>query len=122
MNVFIAEDQAWFLEQLIELVESIPGAQVIGTADTSQNAIDAIRLAKPDVALVDLMLREGTGFEILRRLRADAVNCKLFVVTSFPTAGIRKACKIGGADEFFDKLLELDELRQTLQTLSTTLG
>jgi DNA-binding NarL/FixJ family response regulator len=120
MNVFIAEDQAWFLEQLEQLVESVFGARIVGSADTAQGAIADILLLRPDVVLIDLMLREGTGFEVMRRLRAEGLTSQLLVVASFPTAGIKKACKIGGADGFFDKLLELDQLRQHLETLATT--
>ncbi len=120
MNVFIAEDQAWFLEQLEQLVESVFGARIVGSADTAQGAIADILLLRPDVVLIDLMLREGTGFEVMRRLRAEGLTSQLLVVTSFPTAGIKKACKIGGADGFFDKLLELEQLRKSLETLATT--
>jgi DNA-binding NarL/FixJ family response regulator len=122
MNVFIAEDQAWFLEQLTQIVVSVPGAKVIGSADTAEAAVDAIRVHRPDVALIDLMLREGTGFEVLRRLRGEGISGQLLVVTSFPTAGIKKVCLLGGADGFFDKLLELDKLSAKLESIAATLN
>ena len=121
MNVFIAEDQEWFLEQLTALVASVPGAKIVGSAATAQDAVAAIRAQRPDVVLIDLMLREGTGFEVLRCLRSEGIPGRFLVVTSFPTAGIRKVCTIGGADGFFDKLLELDKLRTELESIAVKL-
>jgi DNA-binding NarL/FixJ family response regulator len=122
MNVFIVEDQAWFLEQLKALVAGVRDAQVVGSADTAQSAIASISTSNPNVVLVDLKLREGTGFEVLRTIRARAPHIHLLVVTSFPTPGVKKACMIGGAHGFFDKLLELDQVRDTLENLSTVLN
>jgi DNA-binding NarL/FixJ family response regulator len=118
MNVFIVEDQPWFFEQLEELVASVPEASLVGSADTARGAIAGILAGKPDVVLVDLMLREGTGFEVLRSVRAAAPQMQLLVVTSFPTPGIKKACLMSGANGFFDKLLELDGVRDALKTLA----
>ncbi len=46
----------------------------------------------------------------------------MLVVTSFSTAGIKKGRLIGGADGFFDKLIELDKLRGELESIATTLN
>jgi two-component system, NarL family, response regulator DevR len=121
MNVFIVEDQEWFLEQLKALVASVRNAHVVGCADAAQAAIAGISAANPDVVLVDLKLSEGTGFEVLRAVRARSPQTHLIVVTSFPTPGVKKACMIGGAHGFFDKLLELDQVRDTLENLSVAL-
>lgn len=121
MTVFIVEDQTSFLEQLRALVAEVPVARVIGSAATASEAITAIEVAKPHVVLVDLLLSVGSGFEILRTVRLRLPDTKLLVVTSFSTPGIRKACLMGGADQFFDKLLELDALRQKLEQLSASL-
>ncbi len=121
MNVFIVEDQAWFLEQLKSLVASVRDAQVVGTADTAQRAIAEIGEAHPDVVLVDLKLSEGTGFDVLRTIRARLPEIYLLVVTSFPSPGVKKACLIGGAHGFYDKLLELDQVRDKLENLSAVI-
>lgn len=122
MNVFIVEDHEWLLEMLKEFVLSIPNASVVGSADTAQGAIAAILAVRPNVVLLDLMLKQGTGFDVLRTVRKQAPDIRMLVVTSFPTSGIKKACMMGGADGFFDKFLELDEMRKTLETLAATLN
>jgi DNA-binding NarL/FixJ family response regulator len=122
MKVFIVEDQPWFLEQLEELVASVPGAQVVGSSDTAQGAISEIRSTQPNVVLIDLMLKEGTGFEVIRSVRARTPNINLMVVASFPTPGIKKACLMAGANEFFDKLLEQEKVRSALENLTPKLN
>jgi DNA-binding NarL/FixJ family response regulator len=120
MKVFIVEDQPWFRVQLEELVAGVPGANLVGSADTAQGAITAISATQPDVVLLDLKLAAGTGFEVLRTIHARTPTIRMLVVTSFPTAGVKKACMIGGADGFFDKLLELDQVRDTLARFTKT--
>ena len=103
------------------LVAGVRNAHLVGFADSAQTAIAGIGACNPDVVLVDLKLSKGTGFEVLRSVRARSPQTHLLVVTSFPTAGVKKACMIAGAHGFFDKLLELDQVRDTLENLSVVL-
>lgn len=48
------------------------GHEVVGIADTHDEALRVARVTKPDFAFVDLKLRDGfTGMAIVRRLQAD---------------------------------------------------
>ena len=120
MNVFIVEDQPWFRAQLEEMVASVPGTNLVGCADTAQGAIAAIGACRPDLVLLDLKLAEGTGFEVLRALRERSPTIRVLVLTSIPTAGVKKVCLMNGADGFFDKLLEFDQVRDTLARFTKT--
>ena len=84
MNVgLILEDmhdaQAW-LQSALE--EAVPGRVVHVTGSVAQ-ASAALKTLRPDIALVDLGLPDGSGIEVLRRLTASHPTCLRIVTTIF---------------------------------------
>src|SRR5579872_96518 len=70
MTALVVEDSPRIAERLVELV-SIPGqVEVVSTADTESAALEACNAHDIDLAIVDLQLAEGTGFGVIRALRA----------------------------------------------------
>ena len=70
-----------------------------------------LRMARdepPDLILLDLMLPDMTGIEVLRRLRADAATCDIPVVmfSASPDPAARIAAFKAGADEFLTKPID----------------
>ncbi len=50
------------------------------TADGGQQALDAVAERKPDLILLDLMMPEIDGFEVIRRLREDPATADIQIV------------------------------------------
>ncbi len=50
------------------------------TAANGQQALDAVAAEKPDLILLDLMMPGIDGFEVIRRLRADAATADIQIV------------------------------------------
>lgn len=109
-RVLIVDDN----QQNAELLE----AHLDGTAcDTriATNGDEAIRLSqewKPDVVLLDIMMPKVSGFEVCRRLRADAAtrNIGVLMITALdqPT-DIERAIEVG-TDEFVTRPINKTEL------------
>ena len=64
MDVFIVEDSAIMLENLLATLPGIPGVAVIGHAVDESGAIERIDALRPDVVTLDLRLRSGSGFGV----------------------------------------------------------
>jgi len=101
-SVYLVEDSASLRARLVEMVE-LSHAQVVGEAETAHQAIAGIPIAAPDVVLLDLHLRQGSGLEVLRALRNDSGAPFFIVITNDPTESYRKACLAAGAHAFLDK-------------------
>ncbi|MFC5496858.1 response regulator [Caenimonas terrae] len=56
-----------------------------------------------DLAVVDLVLEQGTGLGVLARARQHARGAKIVVFSEYITQGMRKHCLELGADEAFQK-------------------
>ena len=75
LRIAIIEDEALVaLEMEDHLTDA--GHEVVGIADTLQDAIDLIKETRPDLALVDIQLAEGcSGLDVARELNAHGVPC-----------------------------------------------
>ena len=115
LHVYIAEDSPILRKLLRELISG-QGMVIAGEADTAARAIDEIAALRPDVAIVDLSLREGDGFEILRGIAGAQAPIRI-VLTNYGNLGFRTAASEAGADYFFDKANQIHEMIRLLVAL-----
>ena len=68
LSVLLVEDSRVLAERLRETLLSVPGVQLAGTVDSEADAVAALQRQPVDVVLLDLHLRQGTGFGVLRAI------------------------------------------------------
>jgi len=104
----------------------------------AENGTDGLALAlewQPDAILVDLLLPDFSGIELMRRLKAARVNAACIVLTAHGSVNIAVEAMREGATDFLlkpyaaarlrvtlDNALEKRALRQALDTARTALG
>jgi CheY-like chemotaxis protein len=104
LRVFLVEDLLRMRGLLGELFDSM-GFQVIGTASTEAEAnlwLDE-HPGGWDLAVLDLVLEQGAGMNVIRRCKADPSGGSIVVFSSYATPGVRQHCLDLGADAVFDK-------------------
>lgn len=119
LRVFVVEDSPNVRDSLLVFLH-VPGqVEIIGLADSENEAVTAILAEPVDAVIVDLNLREGTGMAVIEKLRrADLVaQPKIIVFTNHVAPEIKQRALKLGADYFLDKSNEQDRLRATLQAL-----
>lgn len=106
----LIEDSATIRESLIPALAEVADVDVVAIAETAAQGIAAIESLADRwrLAVVDLFLREGNGFEVLRAGRSRGAHQRMIVLTNFATADIRRRVSDAGADAVFDKSTELD--------------
>ena len=88
------------------------------TASGGQQALDAVAAEKPDLILLDLMMPNIDGFEVIRRLRADAATADIRIVILSALNSqddIVKGFSIG-ADDFITKPIIMEKLLSSVLT------
>jgi DNA-binding NarL/FixJ family response regulator len=80
-RVMIVEDHPLMRKGLREAVEAAPDFEVCGEADGAPAALEMARHAHPDLAIVDLSLREGSGLDLVKCLHAEAPGVRVLVVS-----------------------------------------
>lgn len=116
LRVMIADDSQPVAEMLRELVSQPGRIDVVGTTDSEASTLEAIRRLAPDVVILDMQLRTGSGADVIRSVRSDPALARTrLVVTSNHTAPqLRAGCLALGADAYLDKVKELAALTELL--------
>jgi DNA-binding NarL/FixJ family response regulator len=117
MKIFIAEDSESMTRAIIELIQQLPGTDIVGTAQMACEAVELISLKKPDVVILDIRLKEGNGITVLKEIRRRANKAKTIVFTNYPFPQYRKASYNAGADYFFHKGSETGKMIEILRTM-----
>jgi DNA-binding NarL/FixJ family response regulator len=113
-RIFLVEDSPLVLERLEALIDDIPGARVIGTASHATRAIRDILEQRPDLVLCDLKLATGSGFDVLRAVRAAAPGIDVCLLSNFASEPYRRLAAELGAYDFFDKSSEIERVRDAI--------
>jgi two-component system OmpR family response regulator len=94
----------------------------VRTANTGLDAVQVAREFQPDAVVLDVMLPDIDGFEVLRRLRADdRARCVLFL-TARDSVNDRIAGITAGGDDYVTKPFSLEEVLARLRGLVRRAG
>lgn len=100
--------------------------QVVGYADDAEGAIAQLLRDPPpcDLVIIDVLLRRGSGVDVLKALQASVRRPRCVVPTNFATTLISDHCLALGGDRVFDKSAEVERLLEHCETLGagTRLG
>ena len=105
INALVVEDSPQIAERLVELVSVPNRVEVVATAASEDEALSACDRHSIALAIVDLQLAQGTGFGVIRRLRAatGANPACIVVLTNHAVPALKVAAFEAGADYFLDK-------------------
>jgi len=109
-KILIADDEL-DMRELMELVLRFAGFEVVLVADGFE-ALEKAPLEQPDLILLDVLMPEMTGYEVLRRLRENPATSAIPVVL-FSAKGREAEIKQGlelGAVEYIVKPFAPDDL------------
>jgi DNA-binding NarL/FixJ family response regulator len=117
LRVFIVEDSELIRKRIIENVRSMGSFDVVGFAESEDEAVKAIAKLRPDIVITDIQLKEGSGIEVVRQVRAHpyAPRPRIYVLTNYAFPEYKAQCSVAGADEFFDKSSEYDRFLSLMQ-------
>ena len=118
IKVFLVDDSLVIRERLRRMLADVEAVKVIGEAGDAQAALDAIRIQKPDVVLLDIHLLNGNGIDVLQSLKKSMPTLAVIILTNYPYPQYRHKCLEAGADFFFVKSTEFDQIVPALQELA----
>lgn len=123
MRVLLVEDSSLLAGRITELIRRLPRVDLIGTVATEGDALVQVAAAAPDVIILDLHLRDGSGFGVLRALeRADARRPKVIVLTGFDLPQYRREAESLGVDAFLNKSRDYHRLSGLLSSFAASGG
>jgi DNA-binding NarL/FixJ family response regulator len=118
LKVLLVEDSEVLAARLTEAVHQITAVNLIGTADTEAAAIDIVQREPVDVIILDLHLRQGSGFGVMRALARASLKPKIIVLTNYDLPEYKNAALALGATHFLDKARDYGRLPDVLHEIS----
>ena len=118
-RVFLLEDHSWFRKALADLLGRQPDLEVVAEAGSLAEARReaANKAERIDLAIVDLLLPDGVGTELIRDLRADGSEVPVLVLTVARGADLYNWVRSMGADEMISKDASVDEFLSAIRVL-----
>ncbi|WP_042373709.1 response regulator [Streptacidiphilus neutrinimicus] len=84
IRVFLLDDHEVVRRGVHELLSLETDVEVVGEAGTAAEALVRIPATRPDVAVLDVRLPDGSGVEVCREIRSQLPEVKCLMLTSFP--------------------------------------
>lgn len=115
IRVLVVDDEA-SLTDLLSMALRYEGWD-IRTAPDGTKAISAAREFKPDAVVLDIMLPDIDGLQVLQRMRADGSNVPVLFLTAKDALDDRIAGLTAGGDDYVTKPFSLEEVVARLRSL-----
>jgi DNA-binding NarL/FixJ family response regulator len=114
LKVLIVEDSSAIREALARLLSKIESVELAGEADNVGDAIRLCQKLEPDAVILDVHLRYGNGFDVLRTIKRGKHSpvVIMFAFNAYPE--LKEKCLSEGADFFLDKSTESEKLAAIL--------
>jgi two-component system LytT family response regulator len=112
IRTLIVDDQVIACEALRRLLKDEPDLEIVGTCQSGQEAVDAIRKLSPDLVFLDVRLPDQDGFEVLARIEPAKMPVVVFVTATDDFAV--KAFAVHALD-YLVKPCDRERLQESLQ-------
>ncbi len=116
MRVLLVEDDA-AMQKSIQLMLSAEGGYIVDATSLGEDGLEIGKLYDYDIIILDLMLPDMDGYEVLRRLRASRVNTPILILSGLSDLD-NKIKGLGfGADDYLTKPFDKRELIARVQAI-----
>lgn len=116
-RIVVVDDHGLFRSGLITLIDSMPFYQVVGEAESGEQALQVISESDPDLVLIDVNMPGMGGIELVRALRETGDSLDLVMLTISRQEEDLLGAIRAGADGYILKNAEPDELREMLDAV-----
>lgn len=114
-TLLVVDDEP-FLRDAVAASLRFPGFEV-ATADSGTKAVRMAGAGRFDLVVLDVMLPDTDGFEVVRRLRRDGCQVPVIFLTARDTQADTVAGLTVGGDDYITKPFGLDELAARIRTV-----
>ncbi|MET7337642.1 response regulator transcription factor [Nonomuraea sp. NPDC005650] len=119
IRVFLLDDHEVVRRGVAALLDSEDDLEVIGEAGTAESAIARIPALKPDVAVLDVRLPDGSGVDVCREVRSQLPGLACLMLTSFADDDALFDAVMAGASGYVLKQIHGSDLVGAVRTVAS---
>lgn len=109
-RVLIVDDHELVRYGVARLIGSEAGLEICGEAADADAAIDTIRRTRPGIAIVDLSLENGSGLDLIQRIKAEDSSIRIIVLSMHDERLHAERALRAGAHGYLNKQRPAEEL------------
>jgi excisionase family DNA binding protein len=116
-EILIVDDDDMVLSALSQYISrTLPGTGVL-TASDGFEAGQLVTMHRPAIVILDIMLPGLNGFRVCELIKKQYPEMKVIAISGYGTRENEERMIQAGADAFFAKPVEMDDLRQSINGL-----
>lgn len=116
IRIFLLDDHEVVRHGISELLAAVPDFEIVGEAGTVADAVPRMLASRPDVAVLDMRLPDGSGLEACREIRSAHPTTYCLILTSYDDHDAVLASVLAGASGYVLKEVRtaglVDAIRQ----------
>lgn len=118
ITVFLLDDHEVVRRGVHELLSVEEDVEVVGEAGTAADAVVRILATRPDVAVLDVRLPDGSGVEVCREIRSHDDGIKCLMLTSYADDEALFDAIMAGASGYVLKAIRGNELLSAVRDVA----
>lgn len=116
LKLVIVDDEAILLQGLLNTYDwKSMGFEVVGTAQSGQQAIDLIQEVQPHVVLTDIRMKQITGLMVMEQIHKAGLDCLFIVLSAYRDFEYAQRAIDLGAYAYLLKPVEDEKLQETMR-------
>jgi two-component system, NarL family, response regulator DevR len=119
LRVLVVDDHEVVRRGVVDVIEAQEGMRVVAEAASLLDAVRRAAAVRPDLAIVDLKLPDGTGIDVVSALRAAQPELRFVVLTSFDDDEAVAAALAAGAHAFVLKTVRGTEIAEVVRQVAS---
>ncbi len=118
IKVFLLDDHEVVRQGIRTLLETAGGIVVVGESDSAEEAKRRIPALRPDVAILDGRLPDGSGIDVCREVRSVDPSIAALILTSYDDDEALFAAIMAGAAGYLLKQVRSSDLVETVRQVA----
>ena len=117
-RILIADASNEFRKLLCDTIGGEPDLEVVGATGDGQETVRLVREKIPEVLVMDMVLQNEDGLEVLRSLRDLEIRPKILILSGFVRSNVAELAAAEGADYYLMKPCKMTTLLERLRQMS----
>lgn len=121
MKIYIIEDDPVIIRILENIVQDNNLGEICGTTKSGMPCIDYILLLNPDIILIDLLMPDKDGIQIIKELKAKQCNAVFLMISQVSSKDIIANAYSAGVDFYINKPINLIEVKKVMEKIACSI-
>lgn len=100
LRVFLVDDHELVRQGVARIVDAQPDLEVVGEAESIARALPRIAATRPDIAVLDVRLPDGSGIDLCRAVRSEHPDLPCLMLTAYDDDEATQSAVLAGASGY----------------------